>query len=182
MSTGTIILSVLIVVFTFWFNKRFWFPTARTTRPTPATTQPNTKAERGWFWLFLGGIILTTALILGVPYAKNWLKERHHRSTKEKGSSHQRPEYPPSGSGVATKAVPLKCWLDPGRTYVRPMRSSTDETPAPAQYVLVGNPAEYFDDVGPGLNQNHRAWEKMPAGQYLVYPLRDDEIYFRWWK
>jgi len=92
------------------------------------------------------------------------------------------PEFPTAGEGVATKSTPVKAWLDPGRTYVRPMRSSTDETPAPARYVLVENPAKYFDDVGPDLNQNHRAWDKMPAGQYLVYPLRDDEIYFRWWK
>lgn len=92
-------------------------------------------------------------------------------------------EYPTSGSGIATKAMPLKAWLDPPKMYVRPTKTVNGITiPRSARYVFASDPSIYFDDVGPGLNNNHTAWANMPAGFYLVYPLKDYAIDFRWWQ
>ena len=89
-------------------------------------------------------------------------------------------EYPISGDGVATKVVGLRCWLDPSKTYVRPVCSQTTPTPAPARYVFAENLTIFFDDTGPGIDYNSKKWQGMPAGRYFVYPLKDDMIYFRW--
>jgi len=48
--------------------------------------------------------------------------------------------------------------------------------------VFVKNPSIFFDDVGPGIGHNKEIWREKPAGEYLVYPLGVDQIYFRWWQ
>lgn len=84
-------------------------------------------------------------------------------------------EFPISGEGHATKQVGLKAWLDPTRTYTRPSRA--------VRYVFVEDTEVFFDDIGPGINSNNnKEWLNMPAGKYIVYPLKGDRIYFRWWQ
>jgi len=81
------------------------------------------------------------------------------------------PEFPQTGDGVATKAEPIKAWLDPNRTHTRPS--------GPARYVLVGHPSVFNEEIG---TKNTAAWRVMPAGEYLVYPIGTDEVYFHWWQ
>ena len=82
-------------------------------------------------------------------------------------------EFPSSGEGYATKEIGLKAWLNPMRTYLR----ATE----PTRYVFVENPEVTFDDLGP-IGQNSKEWFNMPAGKYLVYPLKGDKTYFHWWQ
>ena len=83
-------------------------------------------------------------------------------------------EFPTSGDGWATKEVGLKAYLDPMRTYTRPR--------GPARYELAKDRSVYFDDDGPGIGANKEVWYEMPPGEYLVFPLKGDRIYFRWWQ
>jgi len=83
-------------------------------------------------------------------------------------------EFPISGEGHATKEVGLKAWLDPEKTYTRPSR--------PARYVFVEDTDVFFDDKEGPVNTNHKDWKNMPSGKYLVYPLKGDRVYFRWWQ
>jgi hypothetical protein len=88
------------------------------------------------------------------------------------------PEYPTSGEGHATKEAGIKAWLDPMKTYVRPSR--------PARYVFVEDTTLFFDDTSGAVvdtTAHHKEWLQMPAGKYLVYPIKDDDnIFFRWWQ
>jgi hypothetical protein len=40
----------------------------------------------------------------------------------------------------------------------------------------------FFDDKEGPVNTNHKDWKNMPSGKYLVYPLKGDRVYFRWWQ
>lgn len=96
-------------------------------------------------------------------------------STRSSASSpnHEAPEFPIAGEGYAKKSSPVKCWLDPKRSYTR--------APKPVRYVLSGNTRVFFDDIDP-IGHNNQIWAKMPAGRYLVYSIEEDEILFRWWQ
>ncbi len=83
-------------------------------------------------------------------------------------------EFPITGEGHATKEIGLKAWLDPEKTYLRPSR--------PARYVFVEDTDVFFDDKEGPVNTNHKDWKNMPSGKYLVYPLKGDKVYFRWWQ
>jgi hypothetical protein len=86
------------------------------------------------------------------------------------------PLFPASGNGVAKKGIGVQAYLDP-------MRTSTKSS-GPAIYMLESNPAVQVEDHGVGDAVDERAlaiWRKMPAGKYVVYPLGDDDITFRWW-
>lgn len=84
-------------------------------------------------------------------------------------------EFPTSGSGVATKAIGLKAYLDPLKSSTRPSKS--------ARYVFVDNPKLFFDDVGTNgkIGNNAKIWWKMPPGRYVVYPIGAEDITFSWW-
>lgn len=92
------------------------------------------------------------------------------------------PEYPTSGEGYATKEVGLEAWLDPMKTYLRPTSDENPDVPRAARYVFAKNKKLFFDDTGPSIGTKKELWWKMPAGNYLVYPLKEDKIYFRWWQ
>jgi len=87
------------------------------------------------------------------------------------------PEYPISGAGHATKEVGLKAYLDPMKTYVLPSR--------PARYVFIEDTSVFFDDTEGArvdTTEHHQVWLDMPPGEYLVYPIGADKVYFRWWQ
>lgn len=83
------------------------------------------------------------------------------------------PEYPDQGEGFPTKDVPLKCWLDPRKTYTRPS--------GPARYCFEGVPDMCFEDTAGTRVETSSKWQAMPDGKYLVTPLKSDRIYFRWY-
>jgi len=92
------------------------------------------------------------------------------------------PEYPRSGSGIATKAEPLKAWLNPKRTCTRARKNPETEKQAGARYIFVEDPTITFDDL-PGDNINHGEWLRKPPGKYMVYPIPGvEKIHFRWWQ
>lgn len=139
----------------------------------------------------LGGGIVAITLVLGVVYLIHSTKAKAKaekvamaQAAAEYARIHPPapnvpPEYPTSGSGHTTQATPIKAWLDPMKTFLRPSRA--------ARYVFVEDPEMVFDETyTEGLESNstpHRKqWLAMPAGKYLVYPLGADKIYFRWWQ
>lgn len=84
------------------------------------------------------------------------------------------PEYPRAGSGFATKENGIKCWLDPMKTFVRPLK--------PVRYVVADHPKIFIDDHLD--RRNDKTWYRMPAGKYIIYPLNSkegEEVYVRWW-
>jgi|GEM_PF-5503928 len=88
------------------------------------------------------------------------------------------PEYPRTGEGQATRAMPIKAWLDPLKTRTRPSR--------PARYVFALDTVLVFDDSAGAFvdkSERRKVWWGMPAGRYLVIPLhaKDQEMYFRWY-
>ncbi|MFA5931776.1 MAG: hypothetical protein WC793_00120 [Candidatus Paceibacterota bacterium] len=69
------------------------------------------------------------------------------------------------------------------KTYLRPTSGENpNDSPQPARYVFAKNKKIYFDDTGPFIGAKKEVWWKMPAGNYLVYPLGGEKIYFRWWQ
>ena len=86
-------------------------------------------------------------------------------------------EFPISGEGHATRESPVKAWLDPAHSQIRPSR--------PERLCLAEDPAVCFNDTA-GADQSkvrliEQKWEEMPAGKYLIYPLRDSVVFVRWW-
>jgi len=82
------------------------------------------------------------------------------------------PEFPRSGSGYATKTAGVKCWLDPMKSNVRPAE--------PVRYVVADHPSLFVDDHLD--RRNDKKWWRMPAGRYIIYPLKEgEEVYVRWW-
>jgi type II secretory pathway pseudopilin PulG len=82
------------------------------------------------------------------------------------------PEYPRSGEVYPTKATPVKAWIDPGKTHTRAM--------ATVKYCVVDHPKMCWTDQMNGRDDT--AFRNFPAGRYIVSPLGDDEVYFRWWQ
>lgn len=85
-------------------------------------------------------------------------------------------EFPFSGEGHATKEAGIKAYLDPRRTFTRPS--------GPARYVFANDPVLFFDDTeGHKVDRtkNRKAWQEMPEGNYIVYPLDRNRIWFKWW-
>lgn len=84
-------------------------------------------------------------------------------------------EYRHFGEGFATKDIGLKVWLDP-------LKTSADCS-APARYILEGHTDVFFEDPCKNISgEELRRWWKFPAGNYLVYPAKGNEIYFHWWQ
>jgi hypothetical protein len=86
-------------------------------------------------------------------------------------------DFPAKGEGHATKKVGLRAWLNPMKTHTRPSRE--------VRYVFAEDTTIFFDDTaGADETKYHlieRKWWRMPAGKYIVYPLRSDDVFFRWW-
>ena len=81
------------------------------------------------------------------------------------------PEFPRSGSGFATNTTGVKCWLDPMKSNIRPV--------GPVRYVVADHPSLFVDDHLD--HRNDRKWWRMPAGKYIIYPLKEgEEVYVRW--
>ena len=141
---------------------------------TPTTTGVGGRAVLKWMFCGL-------AIMLAVWYAHAQYTEAKERAEAEKAKAVQQaaeyarnhppqqrvvvpappedPEYARSGEGYATKAIGLKVWLDPRKSYTRPS--------GPARYVVENHPTMYFDDSAPGVQSNQKWWG-MPAGRYIM--------------
>lgn len=84
------------------------------------------------------------------------------------------PDFPRKGERFATEDEPVKAWLDPRKSYTRPSGRG-------AKYCLEGHPSICFEDKAVGVQVN-ATWQTFPAGRYLITPIGDDEISFRWWQ
>lgn len=86
------------------------------------------------------------------------------------------PQYPHSGSGVATKSAPLKVWLDTRKSAYR-------SGSVPVRLQSIEDPSKVFDDYGQKGRIDHSTdaeWRAMPTGRYLVTPLKDEKLTFVW--
>jgi hypothetical protein len=81
-------------------------------------------------------------------------------------------KYPRAGSGVATKAG-LKAWLDPKHSYTRPS--------GPAKYCRADDLSTCFEDKAGTTVEVNPLWQAQHAGEYVVFPLGNADITFRWW-
>lgn len=165
--------------------------TATTTESKP---EDKTKAEKvavgsapSWTW----GILVAICLILitiGLASNCNQKKAEEEARAKEAAAEYAAthptptpiattqppddPEFPRSGSGYATKSAGVKCWLDPMKSNIRPV--------GPVRYAVADHPSLFVDDHLD--RRNDRKWWRMPAGKYIIYPLKEgEEVYVRWW-
>jgi hypothetical protein len=139
----------------------------------PVAVGTTTKFLFGEKWrrfLPWGGKKDATPVVVNQPQAMN---------TPAVNTMPEDPEWPSAGIGVAKKGVGIQAWMDTSPSGTETVQS------APVRYVLESNPAIYFDDmeVGGKVDREARkAWRKLPTGRYIVYPIGDDDVEFRWWK
>lgn len=140
-----------------------------------------TQSAPGWTWFILVIIIVLLGIggCISSCHKKAKAKEVARQQAIAYALTHPPlpPEFPTSGEGHATKQVGLKVWLDPMKTYVRASK--------PARYVFVEDPDLFFDNTENARVQNtehYKKWLDMPPGKYLVYPIKEDRLYFRWWQ
>ena len=155
-------------------------------------TAKRTGGKTALSWMFFG-----LAITLALWYGRAQYTEAKERAEAERAKAVQQaaeyarnhppqqrvlvptapedPEYARSGEGYAKKAIGLKVWLDPRKSYTRPS--------GPARYVVENHPTMYCDEsVAATAQIDEKKWRGMPAGRYIVYPIGADEVFFRWWQ
>ena len=129
-------------------------------------------------WIFLG-----IALVLATTYGShqyNVTEEAKVQAERARIAEFARTnivEYPICGKGHATNGIGLKAWLDPMKTHIR--------TTKPARYVFVKDTDSFFDNVGNSQTETEerkKIWWNMSAGEYIVYPINGERLYFQWWQ
>ena len=150
-------------------------------------TTTGTVGSSALKWMFCG-----LAIVLAVWYGRAQYTEAKEKAEAQKAKAVQQaveyakthppqqgvvvrippedPEYPHSGEGYATRVIGLKVWLDPGKSHTR--------SSGPARYVVENHRTMYYIDRMDGRDTGFRSF---PAGRYLVYPVGDGEVFFRWW-
>ncbi|MDR3519578.1 MAG: hypothetical protein P4L63_01665 [Candidatus Pacebacteria bacterium] len=155
---------------------------------TPTTAPTSSGATTTIKWVFL-----TLALLIAIFCIHNKIVERRTKMdaktvaqaeaaavAAEYRATHPRPvpEFPVSGQGVATQDKPLKAWLDPTRTYLRPSSQVCYESLDKTISTLCDTATN-----GEFSQEFAREWRKKPAGAYIVRPFKADQtVSFAWYQ
>ncbi len=142
------------------------------------------KLSAPWLIKAIIALVVIGLLVWGIRATWGWWEGRESSTTTAYNATQVAPSAPPEyssfGEGIATKEVGIKAYLDPMKSHTRPSRS--------AKYVFVEDTLlTWTEIVGDDLSDADiqaqlRAWWKRPAGNYIIYPVEGDKIFFRWWQ
>lgn len=91
-------------------------------------------------------------------------------------NNYNQSEFSKEGEGTATIEKPEKAWLSPSRSYFRILEEGK------AKIVFKSNPNIFLIcDQKPNNTEQAKKWEKMPSGEYFVFPYESNTIIVSWW-
>jgi hypothetical protein len=102
---------------------------------------------------------------------------KHHKrymAEIEQAHKERLARFPVAGKSKATMNKPARCYMNP--------RQTTWVSSGPVTLRLEKNPEVYYTKNEKRGEGNSAVWQRMPAGNYLVYPAEGEAIEIEWWK